>query len=462
MRSNSFSIRDAFENLAESPANARKSIYLPVSGDVPAVKVKILVPLLSATKLMKFEISSKVKDIIRVLILKHRFSGQIEEFILVHKADHEALDLPLEHEKSLQDYHIKDNDQLELKASNSTAMNAKPKPAQEPQPNDNINDEAIPPPELVAISTLRRNNKVVQEAKKTSESTEPQGELKMANDVPQDSYSSPAPTPASTEPRSRSQSEAQNSKQDPPRRNTQADQILNTDRRNTNPPPPPQRRASLEEPEQTPPPLDSSLMMVEVPPEEASFLASPKEEILPSSPKQSSPISQATPPTRTGTSRIQTSSNPANSPEPTKKNGDTSLVEVIGSVFRLENGTWKPLDGGSARIAIIMNIEGKYRVVALSQSGQFVLNSWIRTERPFKRVSETFCNFPSVTNRQHVTYGLRMRSSDDAAQFTSIFESCVEKLKETQAKTGVQSEPASPQVQTKPEEPVKLRETFNL
>ena len=85
-RSNSLSFRDQLEGIEEGKENSdgsrdqRKSIYLPVSAgthfffffsyvelinSIAAVKLKILIPDLQATKLMKFDPSTRVKDVIR-------------------------------------------------------------------------------------------------------------------------------------------------------------------------------------------------------------------------------------------------------------------------------------------------------------------------------------------------------------------------------------------------------------
>jgi len=109
-RSSSFSFRDGLDT---DRTQSRKSIFLPTT--VNAITCKILIPHLSATKIVKFEGQTKAKDVIRVMILKHRFTGGIENFVLIQKGVTESADVNLNPEETLNFYGIKDWDQFVLK-----------------------------------------------------------------------------------------------------------------------------------------------------------------------------------------------------------------------------------------------------------------------------------------------------------------------------------------------------------
>ncbi len=60
---------------------------------------------------------------------------------------------------------------------------------------------------------------------------------------------------------------------------------------------------------------------------------------------------------------------------------ETRLVDIMCSVYKLENGNWKSLDGGKSRLAVCEatptteevaspNPAGKYRIVALSNGNE--------------------------------------------------------------------------------------------
>src|SRR5690606_4595815 len=84
-RSNSLSFRDNFSTMSLSSSGERTSIYLPVS--VNAIMLKILIPSLSATKLLKFDTTTLVKEITMVMIKKHRFTESASAFAMYHKAE---------------------------------------------------------------------------------------------------------------------------------------------------------------------------------------------------------------------------------------------------------------------------------------------------------------------------------------------------------------------------------------
>jgi hypothetical protein len=88
-------------------AGGRKSFYLPVSSN--AIKLRVLIPEIQATKLMKFDTSTIIKDITQVLLKKHRFDeGDFPLYVLYHKGPNEALDLPLDNDKTIASYKMKD------------------------------------------------------------------------------------------------------------------------------------------------------------------------------------------------------------------------------------------------------------------------------------------------------------------------------------------------------------------
>lgn len=90
-----------------------KRIYLPTSSS--AIKLKVLIPDIAATKLMKFDTTTKTKEIIQVLVQKHRFTGSVHNYVLYCKGSNGNLSQPMNLDSELSQLDIHDNDQVELR-----------------------------------------------------------------------------------------------------------------------------------------------------------------------------------------------------------------------------------------------------------------------------------------------------------------------------------------------------------
>lgn len=137
-RSGTSSFRDTYvDTMALRNNHIRKSIYLPVTGE--GIMLKIIIPSLSASKLMKFEKTALVKEIILMMIKKHRFVESVESYSL-HLVEPEKESVRLDPKKQLQDYpEIKDKSTLELRLNTGAA----PVVAKE-SPNEQFPEALIP------------------------------------------------------------------------------------------------------------------------------------------------------------------------------------------------------------------------------------------------------------------------------------------------------------------------------
>jgi len=91
-------------------------------------------------------------------------------------------------------------------------------------------------------------------------------------------------------------------------------------------------------------------------------------------------------------------------------------------------------DGNGSRITIVENNTSKFRIVAQTTSGEYVINAWVRPDRPLKKISELFFAFPAIVNRTNVQFGFGFGSKEEADCFNTIFQNCVMVLQKSKPK----------------------------
>lgn len=171
-RSNTSSFRDAYvDTMALRGANAaKKSIYLPVTGE--GLMIKLAIPAIAANKLMKFEKTTLIKEIILMVIKKHRFVEAVESYSCYFKEEGKD-EIRLDSKKQLFEYpQIKDKDTVELRLNTGAA----PVVAQE-SPDQQFPEALIP-------------SQYTQKAQESQDATQ---------STPQPSQSAPQPTPQPTQ-----------------------------------------------------------------------------------------------------------------------------------------------------------------------------------------------------------------------------------------------------------------------
>jgi len=84
------------------------------------IKLKVLIPSLEATKLMKFDTNTSIKDIKKAIILKHRFTEPPEFFQIYRKGDVNE-DYLLDDDKTVADCNLKDMESVEMRRIGSQA-----------------------------------------------------------------------------------------------------------------------------------------------------------------------------------------------------------------------------------------------------------------------------------------------------------------------------------------------------
>ncbi len=99
------SFRNSLESFNTDREQLPKGIYPQVSSS--GIKLKVLIPSLEATKLMKFDTNTTIQEIKKAILLKHRFTDPSECFQIYHKED-EKEDQLLEEEKTVADFSLKD------------------------------------------------------------------------------------------------------------------------------------------------------------------------------------------------------------------------------------------------------------------------------------------------------------------------------------------------------------------
>jgi len=97
--------------------------------------LKILIPAISGTKLLKLDTSSTIKDVILMMIKKHRLTDAAQSFEMIMK------DKPVDSNSTLKSLGLKDNDVLEMrkKAGTGSELHISTK-----SPNERF-AEALPP-----------------------------------------------------------------------------------------------------------------------------------------------------------------------------------------------------------------------------------------------------------------------------------------------------------------------------
>lgn len=126
----------SFRNSLETPEFSVKSIYPQVaSTSQTAIKLKVLIPHIEATKLMKFDVSTTIKEIERVIQRKHRFEETLE--IEIFKKNSSG-DILLNKDNTLQDYKFEDMDQIELRK-----LGTAPAAPHEDAPSTAVQDEVL-------------------------------------------------------------------------------------------------------------------------------------------------------------------------------------------------------------------------------------------------------------------------------------------------------------------------------
>eukprot|EP01114_Cavostelium_apophysatum_P007309 TRINITY_DN1938_c0_g2_i1.p1 TRINITY_DN1938_c0_g2~~TRINITY_DN1938_c0_g2_i1.p1 ORF type:complete len:1165 (+),score=384.97 TRINITY_DN1938_c0_g2_i1:206-3700(+) len=550
-RSSSFSFRDGLEALrddtaSDSPRAARKSVYLPTTRN--AITCKVLIPHISATKLIKFEASTKIKDVIRVLVLKHRFTGGVSAFTVVHKSTNG--DVTLDAEKTLSECQILERDQIELRVNTEHAgeVTQKEMPTSEP---DLAYTEALPPGLPISRKNSLRKINVnrdesgsaeTQENSKdeispvnskeeiTTENTKeevapssPKKEISEENSVTQEKITSEVKSSENSDVESRPQTEdvqvqteekaavtpekvnevdnsAENTvkdlQQQPTNQQVASEEGAAIPEAQTEPTPEkitaePEQQAAETEP-------NTSNISTTESAEEPQIVEIQRRDSLPEPPTSprvepvpfkvaaptrrtsfadtgSSPFAVAEARKRTNTTGDRAFSAPLtprnlpppssplprpNIPEgksedvqgerkgesPTKN--DKRLVEMTANVYKLEEGAWKPIGSGVARVIIVEGEDSQFRIVALGGNNQFVVNAWIRKERSSKKMSENFFSFGTVVQRVNATFGFKTKTKEEMDNFIAVFEKCSLRLQATPEET--------------PKDNNRLKETFQI
>lgn len=361
-RSTSFSFRDSLEGIAAS-VGARKSIYLPVTQS--AIKLRVLIPELSATKLMKFDNQTQVSEIVRVLMQKHRFPEEdFQQYSLVHKGS--TGEVVMNNDKTIEFYNMKDSDEIELRRKGES--NTPPRPIEEKVDPYN---EALPP----------------------SQPTQPPQSIPPQQQVPPQQ----APTPASP---SVSPVVSQSEPAQPRRStltgaNRQQDQV----------------EESFMMQSTNPSALKRSLPPTPVRPAPSLSLNS-----------VGNPISTSLSP-----SKIRTESEPP-IPNATAEKSHL-LIQAYAFKLKDKSWIPLDAKKEKCKVAIVESSNSRFRIVALSSTNEYVINAWIRPERDLKKNSALFCVFSTLLNRESVHFGLSFASSEDTDSFVDMFHVCLEKLK---------------------------------
>jgi hypothetical protein len=111
-RSSSISFRDGLVGSEVSgetgPDKIPRSVLNAISSvnTSKAVKLKVLIPEISAKKLMKFDESTVIGDIVNAMIQKHRFTEQSSSYDLFRKSENQ--EEILEFDKTILFYGLKD------------------------------------------------------------------------------------------------------------------------------------------------------------------------------------------------------------------------------------------------------------------------------------------------------------------------------------------------------------------
>ena len=94
--------------------------------------------------------------------------------------------------------------------------------------------------------------------------------------------------------------------------------------------------------------------------------------------------------------------------------------------FDQDTTSWQPVDSGVSSVYIYENpATGDFRVVGVTEGGDFVINSVIFPELVYTQSSESFHNWTDTI----YVYGLNFAALEDAAQFASTMQYCVSTLK---------------------------------
>eukprot|EP01119_Soliformovum_irregulare_P008193 TRINITY_DN2123_c1_g1_i2.p1 TRINITY_DN2123_c1_g1~~TRINITY_DN2123_c1_g1_i2.p1 ORF type:complete len:965 (+),score=312.69 TRINITY_DN2123_c1_g1_i2:38-2932(+) len=368
MRSESFSFRDNLSGLSVP----RKSIYLPAS--MAAIKLKISIPEISATKLMKFDDSTKIGEIVEVLIQKHRFQTTEPRGIYTKSSK----DAPLDREKTLSECGVKDSDEIELRRIGTPASQVESQRTS--QPSEPYEEALVPAEERRKSWTENLNSQNSQDYSQTSQTPQ----VASQDPTPTPVYS---PPPIYSPPPSHGNSQVENSTSP-----------ATSPRKPSVPSTPPHIRSMSNRPVGRPLPQPrmarsgSSTDVNEMPTPEADPNVSPA-------------------------ARRDTSN-------------EVNLLAGSASTFVLDGKSWKPLGTGKAKVVLIQHLQEKRaRVVACAESdNEYLINAWIRPGRQVKEVSDVFYSFSSVVNRTNVAYGISFNTGEEGAKFVEYYQNCLDSL----------------------------------
>jgi len=107
------SFRNSLESFNTDREQLPKGIYPQVSSS--GIKLKVLIPSLEATKLMKFDSNTNIQDIKKAILQKHRFADPPECFQVYHKVEDGAEDQLMEEMRTVAECKLKDMDVVEMR-----------------------------------------------------------------------------------------------------------------------------------------------------------------------------------------------------------------------------------------------------------------------------------------------------------------------------------------------------------
>ena len=125
----------SFRNSLEPTEVIARHIYPQVKSE-QAIKLKVLIPHIEATKLMKFEVTTSLNEILHAITLKHRFDEK-DIFELYKKQGSE--DIIVSKDKTLQDYQFDNMDSLEIRKLGTNPVAE----LDSPQVDNNVYDELL-------------------------------------------------------------------------------------------------------------------------------------------------------------------------------------------------------------------------------------------------------------------------------------------------------------------------------